>query len=186
MVPGAPQGSRQRETSCPKQSVPRQLRLMQRRGCALAQRRGCAPDGWVRHLCQLAPGQQGEVCFRHTAWPKLRGRYPELLWRELRASPNRRCRAALNLATSTSFRDDGESKPLGDLADRRRGGEMRIDVDDAAPLLEPCTRSNAGTAGLSGVVWRVRAELGATVMQGIDCTWEIRALGNRTVLPIIG
>jgi hypothetical protein len=62
-----------------------------------------------------------------------------------------------------------------------------LDADrDAAPLLETCTRSNAGTAGLSGLVWRVRGGLGATISIGIGvCTWGSRALGSRTVFPTI-
>jgi hypothetical protein len=135
LVPGAPQGSRQRETWCPTRlSLPGQMRLMQRRGC---ERRRGASDGWIRHLCQpLVPGQPGELCVSHATRPELRGGGKKISWRESRASPKRRCRAALNLATSTSFKDDGESKPLGDPTDRRRG-EMRIDVDDAEPHKSP-------------------------------------------------
>lgn len=79
--------------------------------------------------------QQGEMSICCTSWsvPHRRNHDGRVL--------ESRSTVAMNLATSTSFRDDSfrddESRPAGDLDVTRRRGEFKVDLDDAEPHKSP-------------------------------------------------
>ena len=129
LIFGSTQWSRPGQVACRGcatcQSWPEHLRLVQRLGCRWVQPH--THDGRASQRSLSLMQRQGGLSACGTSWSVLRSR----------AVHESRCRPVLNLASSTSFRDDEESKPLSDFEEMRRRREFKVDIDDAEPHKSP-------------------------------------------------